>query len=351
MRKRRQPHFLRVGGVIVAVGLFASLLSPYDPGPAPPMPSDYEEAFDEVFEYVRSIEIPDEAPAILAGVDLDRGVRLLLLEPRSDVVLLDGIGGAHTSLGDHACSDGTAWTPRAARFAPDGSIVVLNGGAAYRFTTDGQCTGPMNPAFSPPGPFDILEDGRLVAYHFLPPPPMVTVHDSTGRLLHSTIIEVDRVSLNGRISSGSIAGGDGWVFVSRPLIPRLLRTSADGGDVSDIGWRPRTYRTYTGHDIPPGSFDENSFDPRLYIYRSTISKDVMYVGDSVILHQHANQYRHRSSANRYSISLMDTNGEPLTRVQLYASTPFVASRDGYLFRWDTNVGRDRPRRIQVYRIS
>lgn len=317
---------------IAVVSTIIWFIAPYGRDKRPRIPADPAAAFFDVFDLVETMTHRLIDTTAIVEMDVDNRGRLLLRTNRRSVFILNHSTGDVAQLDLSACGEHRTLLARYARFGHDDGPVITQQytSRTYRFEPEGGCDEALHHDFAPPGAFAVSDHGRFYAYHPLPSVPTLRVYDLYGEALGDVLLESSRPFLNGRIGMGGVEVVESMVFVSLPLSPYLARVGDEG--VTQLGWQPRSFRMYTGGDLITPTFDRRWFEPMEYIAGSSISREILDLGNGVLLHQHTNVYRDIGQPDRYSINIMDLEGNPRSTFQVLTNIPFLAARNGKAYR-------------------
>ncbi|MDE2955517.1 MAG: hypothetical protein OXU68_00695 [Bacteroidota bacterium] len=293
----------------------------------------------EHFRFERSIKFTDphsvHSDTLLIGhiwsLEVGADGRLLVVDMRGQqAFLFDQKGRMLAPLDPSVCHPGFEVRPVHGIFIGDQSILLSNAGPwGYRFTTDGDCLGNIDPDFSLTSA-GFLSAGHHDLLHGLSRgagKAVVQAMDTRGKLLREIPLpSISHPNISRRIATGGLIADNTNLFYTGPVDPHILRLSLDGKVITRISHRTSWFRDASA-DLP----DLNQNDPMALVqavgrvFRSTTLTDALFeLTAETILAQYINPGAERG----YQIF---TKQGRLVAQELGIEILFNAARDGLAY--------------------
>lgn len=143
----------------------------------------------EHFRLVETVKLDEPDTLLLAGIDqidISPAGRWLVTDRLGEQVLMfDSTGILQASLDPSLCHPGFEFSPVKARFGSNEFIFIATSGNywGYRFTSDGQCLGSVDPEFHLPDFLDIDPMGRVYSVYAYPDGMKLKHMSATGAII------------------------------------------------------------------------------------------------------------------------------------------------------------------------
>lgn len=295
-------------------------------------------SFKKYLEMVNVIQLSHETTVgAINHLDFDENGRLLVTDQiGSQVLLYDSTGQLLSELSPDPCDPGFNWIPYEARFYPDGSILVTNGGPwGYRFSSKGDCIGPMDNSFIAPQLYDIDKNGNIYGV-YKENSYYIKKMNTNGEEIKRSEYESAFANLFGQLGSGGLVCDDeGFVYLALPFSPYIRKYDSEGRFIGKIGWRPHYYEEIE-QDIPylaePGQIHRAI---QQVIQHKSITIDLFLLDKNALLVLYRNGYKAKRELNKeMGIVVISTNGIPLIKEEIQGDRKlwFTAAANGYVYR-------------------
>ena len=199
-----------------------------------------------------TLDVPDSLlVAVIEHLDVDVSGRILVTDPRGELVLLfDSTGAFLASLDPRLCHPGFEFWPINAMFGGSEFIFLQNASPwGYRFTADGGCLGSVHREFTPPKFLDIDPSGTLYGLLDLFVWEVKRM-DATGKTLSSFSIPEPRLPhASSRFGSGGLVADGMHIYYAWATEPALMKFTLDGTFVDRFEHRG-SYFTRQRRDFP-----------------------------------------------------------------------------------------------------
>ncbi len=293
------------------------------------------------FEWVRTIALSDPGAVhpdtLLIGwiwsLDVAPDGRLLVVDYRAREILLFDPEGKLLAVPDPVlCHPGFEAAPVIAKFVGDQSIFVSNGGSprGYRFTSDGDCQGNVDPDFgflTQSGFLDVGAQGSLIGVYRFPDRQVVRRMDASGKTLHEFDLPSSKFpNATRRIAEGGLVADERHIFYAGVAEPSILKLTLEGNVVAEFSQRTAWFRDVS-NDLRETGLGIEGLGPALGEFRrgNTLTTDIFELAEEAIIIQ----YRNSSRGSGYQVFTKD--GE-LVAEELGVQVRFDYGADGLAYR-------------------
>ena len=247
----------------------------------------------QYFKKVGTITFDQPETLLIASIehlDVDASGRLLVTDPMGEqVFLFDSTGTLLATLDPRICHPGFEFSPISAMFGGNDFIFLANSSPwGYRFTSDGDCLGSVDPSFDLPSFMDIDPTGILYG---IEEGPFWEVRrmSATGKQLESFSVPQPKFpNASSRFADGGIVADGSHIFYAWGPEPVVVKYSLGGTLLERIQDRDSYFQS-ARRDLPA------ELSPELFAalrnWNGTITRTIFELTDQMIMVQYLNGER------------------------------------------------------------
>lgn len=277
----------RVAPLVGALLLFASAVAGVRAQDIPPLELQH-------FRLVETIRLDQPDTLLLAGInqiDIGPAGRWLVTDRLGEqVIVLDSTGMLQASLDPSLCHPGFEFSPVKARFGSNEFIFIATSGNywGYRFTSDGQCLGSVDPEFHLPDFLDIDPMGRVYSVYAYPDGMKLKHMSATGAIIEEIPLPRSRFpNATRRFDQGGLIADGKHIFYAPAPEPEILKLSLEGTLLMRISKRSSWFRS------PPRDFpsDPGGVLAAMKDFNASIPWSLFELTDELLMIQYTNRER------------------------------------------------------------
>lgn len=248
------------------------------------------------FEHFRLVEIVDLVhpdSLLLAGIDqIDIGPagRWLLTDQLGEQVLLfDSTGMLQASLDTSLCHPGFRLRPEEARFRGGEFIFIVTYGNywGYRFSSDGECLGSVDPEFTFPRFFDVDPTGKVYGAYARPGRSLKHMTATGKTLWEVPLPSSEYPNASQRFDQGGLVADGTHIYYAPAPEPEILKLSMDGTLLMRISKRSSWFRN-PPRDLPS---DAAGVLAAMKDFKASLPWSLFELSDQLLMIQYVNDER------------------------------------------------------------
>ena len=248
----------------------------------------------EHFRLVETVKLDEPDTLLLAGInqiDIGPAGRWLVTDRLGEqVLLLDSTGMLQASLDPSVCHPGFEFTPVKSRFGSDEVIFIATSGNhwGYRFTSEGQCLGSVDPEFALPKFLDIDPIGRVYSAYAYPDGMKLKHMSATGTNLDEIPLPPSKFpNATRRYDQGGLVADGTHIYYAPAPEPEILKLSLDGKLLMRISKRSSWFRS-PAKDLSP---DVAGLFAAMKDFNASIPWSLFELTDQLLMIQYTNRER------------------------------------------------------------